>query len=198
MLAVGALYTALPDSLAIGPRWLHPTMLVVMLGATIITHRRGDDRLNQVLGYTLAGLITLFLVWSLARLVWVMPTHDETPAAMLRSAIALWMTNALVFAYWYWRIDRGGPHARTTPESAGPPAFLFPQMTLPELQADAEAKPWTPGFVDYLFIAFNTSMAFSPTDVPVLTKSAKGLTMLQALISLVIVVVLVARAINIF
>ena len=77
-------------------------------------------------------------------------------------------------------------------------AFLFPQMTLSrELRIEMEEDDWKPGFMDYLFLAFNTSTAFSPTDVPVLSRWAKGLMMIQAIISLATIALLAARAVNI-
>jgi len=200
MLAAGGVYLALPDSLAVGPRWLHPTILVLLLVATIVTHRRGHAAANQLFGQILAGAITFFLVCSLVLLVLAVPAHKESPGTMLRSAAALWTTNVLVFAYWYWRLDGGGPHGRDLRVSHPSRGFLFPQMTLPDGGSTglADAPAWSPQFVDYLFLAFNTSMAFSPTDAPVLSRWAKALTMVQAAISLTVVVVLAARAINIF
>jgi hypothetical protein len=104
----------------------------------------------------------------------------------------LWFTNVLTFALWYLKLDAGGPMGRD--EATGPiqSSFLFPQMT--KHPPDEE---WSPEFIDYLFIAFNTSTAFSPTDTPVLDAWAKILSMLQALISLTVLAVLAARAINV-
>jgi hypothetical protein len=101
MLGVVGVYTALPDSLVVGPRWLHPTLLIVMLTATVITHRRGNHALNQIFGHLLAGVITFFMIVSLVLLVRAVPTNKEVPLTMIRSAAALWVTNVLVFAYWY-------------------------------------------------------------------------------------------------
>ena len=118
--------------------------------------------------------------------------------ALLGSAAALWVTNILVFASWYWRLDAGGPHQRDLRTGHVDGAFLFPQMTMDTpAKAAAGASVWSPGFVDYLFLAFNTSTALSPTDAPVLSRWAKLLMMLQATISLTIVVLLAARAVNI-
>lgn len=193
MLGVVGVYMALPDSLVVGPRWLHPTLLVVMLAATVVTHRRGNDSLNQVFGHILAGVITSFMIVSLVLLVLAVPTNKEPPVTMIRSAAALWVTNTLVFAYWYWRLDGGGPFRRRLAARQSPRAFLFPQMLLPN---PGDASEWSPMFVDYLFLAFNTSAAFSPTDTPVLSRWAKVLTMIQAAVSLTVVVVLAARAIG--
>jgi uncharacterized membrane protein len=116
----------------------------------------------------------------------------------LRSAACLWFTNILVFALWYWRLDAGGPHGRDSRFGHPDGAFLFPQMSMPpEAKLKAGEEAWSPNFVDYLFLAFNTSTALSPTDVPVLTRWAKVLMMLQSLISLTVLVLLAARAVNI-
>jgi uncharacterized membrane protein len=110
----------------------------------------------------------------------------------------LWITNILVFAVWYWRLDAGGPHQRDKRPGHTEGDFLFPQMTMSEQALrDAGMENWSPEFIDYLFLAFNTSTAFSPTDVPVLARWAKVLMMLQSLLSLLILALLAARAVNI-
>jgi hypothetical protein len=117
---------------------------------------------------------------------------------LLRSASALRIASVLVFASWYRRLDAGGPRARELRGEHADGAFLFPQMMLSrEAKRDMGEQGWSPGFVDYLFLAFNTSTAFSPTDSPVLSAWAKLLTMVQALISFATVVLLAARAVNI-
>jgi uncharacterized membrane protein len=139
---------------------------------------------------------TVALLWSLANLIGGLPDKKETPAILLRAAAALWTSNILVFASWYWRLDAGGPHARDKREAHTEGAFLFPQMIIPAGKK-SDARNWKPGFADYLFLAFNTSTAFSPTDVPVLSRWAKMLMMVQSIISLGTVAILAARAINI-
>jgi len=142
--------------------------------------------------------MTLAMIGSLTLLVSRLPMHKESPAELLRAASALWIGNVLVFASWYWRLDAGGPHARDLQESHTDGAFLFPQMTLThDLRKEMGEDDWKPGFMDYLFLAFNTSTAFSPTDVPVLSRWAKALMMVQAIISLATIALLAARAVNI-
>lgn len=195
LLAIASVRFALPESLEVGPRWLHVVVLVVLLLATIFTHRSHRESLNQKLAYTLATIILLFVVWSLILLILAIPGNKQPPAVMLRSSVALWISNVLVFAYWYWRIDGGGPHYRARKSAVHHRAFLFPQMALKD-QDNELIGAWSPRFVDYAFIAFNTSMAFSPTDTPILTRGAKVLSMMQSAISLTIVVVLAAHAIG--
>ncbi len=198
LLAVGGLRLALPESLSVGPGWLLIVVVCVLMLPAVLARRRGLDTVNKVLGYLLTSIVTLDMVWSLCLVIAALPKHSETPQEMLRSAGALWITNILVFASWYWRLDAGGPRARELRGVHTDGAFLFPQMALDQ-QARREMgeQCWSPGFVDYLFLAFNTSTALSPTDSPVLSRWAKAMMMVQSLISLATVVLLAARAVNI-
>ena len=191
-LGVGGLYLALPSSLTMGPTWLPLVIIALLLIPVSLFHRQGKDHLNEIAGYALLGVITGWILFSLALLIIGMARHTESPKDLLRSAGLLWVSNILVFASWYWRLDAGGPNARDRRERHEDGAFLFPQMTM-----DGEHDTWTPGFVDYLFLAFNTSTAFSPTDAPVLSRWAKVLMMVQASISLATLALLAARAVNI-
>jgi hypothetical protein len=191
--AAAGLFLALPEPLTLGPNWLIPSALAALLAAWMLTHRRSNRRVNRILGLGVSTLLTFALVWSTAALVAMLPAHRQTGTALLRSALALWFSNILVFATWYWRLDSGGPHRRDERTGHATGAFLFPQMTQPELAAH-----WKPGFVDYLFLAFNTSTAFSPTDAPILSRWAKLLMMAQSTLSLGILALLAARAVNIF
>src|SRR6185295_7451695 len=153
---------------------------------------------SQVLGFLISGIATIVMIWSLSMLIAALLQHKIDPDDLLRSAAALWLSNIVVFASWYWRLDGGGPHMRDLTVGHSDGAFLFPQMTMhPELKVAAGEEEWSPTFVDYLFLAFNTSTALSPTDVPVLSRWAKVLMMIQAFISLLVMVLLAARAVNI-
>jgi uncharacterized membrane protein len=198
LLAVGGLRLAVPEPLSAGPGWALLAVVVLLLIPTIWAHARGLDNLNRILGYTVTGVVTLDMVWSLGLLLVALPSHKEPPQYLLRSATALWITNILVFASWYWRLDAGGPRARELRETHTDGAFLFPQMSLSDdAKRTMEEQDWSPNFLDYLFLAFNTSTAFSPTDTPILSRWAKVLTMLQSIISFVTVALLAARAVNI-
>jgi hypothetical protein len=198
LLAVGGLRFALPDALAIGPDWLILAVVGFLTIPIVITHRSGLNTLNRILGYVISSVVTADMIWSLWLLVAALPSHKEPPVALLRSAAALWVINIIVFASWYWRLDGGGPSARDLRGVHTDGAFLFPQMTLDQQARIAMGEQcWNPGFIDYLFVAFNTSTAFSPTDVPVLSRWAKILMMIQSLISLATVALLAARAVNI-
>jgi hypothetical protein len=198
LLGVGGLRLALPEPLSVGPAWLLILVVGILLVPTVWARRAGNDKLNQALGYLLTSLVTVDMVWSLWLLIAALPSHKESPRDLLISAGALWITNILVFASWYWRLDAGGPRARELRGVHTDGAFLFPQMTLNrETKREMGEQCWSPGFVDYLFLAFNTSTAFSPTDSPVLSRWAKVLMMVQALISFATVALLAARAVNI-
>jgi hypothetical protein len=198
VVAVACSNLALPDVISVGPRWLLLVIVGALLIPTMISNKRGNHQLNHVLGQVVAGVVTIFMVWSLVLLIAALPSHKESPIEMLRSAALLWMTNVLVFASWYWRLDAGGPHVRDMRGVHCSGAFLFPQMTIAPEHAEEGAGPiWSPMFVDYLFLAFNTSTALSPTDTAVLSRWAKLLSMAQASISLTIIVILAARAVNI-
>ncbi len=199
MLAVAGLYAALPSSLVFGgTRWLLSALVVLLLVTIWIAHTRGNHGLHELLAYILNIIITLAMIASLARLIVAVTQHEITPEQLLRSAALLWIANVLVFASWYWHLDGGGPHQRSLTAGHTDGAFLFPQMTMPpDAKIAAGEADWEPNFIDYLFLAFNTSTAFSPTDVPVLSRWAKVLMMIQALISLMVIALLAGRAVNI-
>lgn len=199
MLAIGGLYAALPASLLAGtPRWLLVAIVIGLLVPMVILHYIGNHALHQTLGYILNSIVTIALIYSLALLLIEVTHHEVTPPQLLRSAASLWISNILIFASWYWRLDGGGPQERARVPGHTDGAFLFPQMTMPpEAKIAAGEQDWEPNFVDYLFLAFNTSTAFSPTDVPVLSRWGKSLMMVQALISLLVIALLAGRAVNI-
>ena len=151
---------------------------------------------NQFFGFLVNGVETLALIGSLCLLVNALPKGTEKPVQLLESAALLWMTNILVFAQWYWRLDAGGPHHRDARVGHPCGGILFPQMTL-DKDSPSYDPNWSPDFVDYLFVAFNTATAYSPTDAPIMSRWAKVLTMTQSLVSLTILTLLAARAVNI-
>jgi uncharacterized membrane protein len=193
MLAASGVYWALPEPLSMGPSWLLLAVIVVLLIPIVVSHQRGRYDVARFFSFAANGVITLALIVSLVFLIQGIPKHREPPASMLRSACALWITNILVFALWYWKLDAGGPLGRDRSTGRIKSSFLFPQM----LTQEGGDPSWSPHFMDYLFLAFNTSTAFSPTDTAVLSRWAKIGMMLQSLISLTIVALLAARAVNI-
>jgi hypothetical protein len=195
ILADACLYLALPPALSVGPPWLLLAVVIFLLIPIVIAHWRGNMRITRVLTLVANGVITAAMIASLAFLIEGLPKHREASESLLRSAVGLWLTNILVFALWYWRLDGGGPHERAGPKGMLNSAFLFPQML--QREGGKGRSDWSPEFVDYLFLAFNTSTAFSPTDTAVLSRGAKLGMMAQSLISLAILVLIAARAVNI-
>lgn len=191
IIGLGGSSFALPDDMVPGPRWLVPIVIGLLLVPAFLAHHGGRHHADRWLGYGISAFVTLALVASLGSLLRLVGSRP--PAELLKSAAILWATNILVFALWYWRLDAGGPHEREARGEHTAGAFFFPQMMDHAPHADSG---WTPRFVDYLFLSFCTSTAFSPTDTPVLSRWAKLLTMIQALISLLCVAVLVSKAIG--
>jgi hypothetical protein len=162
-----------------------------------------DDRLRGRLDRTGARetwVIVLFAVVSLANallLVAVLASlisgHERSGGQLLLKAATVWSTNAITFGLWFWAIDRGGPYRRLEPDPR-PPDFMFPQLTEPELAG----RGWYPRLFDYLYVSFTNSIAFSPTDTLPLTRTAKRLMLAESGVSSVTLLLVAARAVNIF
>lgn len=196
--AVGGIYLALPHKLVIGPTWLLPALILILLVPTVISHRTGRQSLNRVLGIVISSVITVALIGSVILLVRALPSHRADALSLLRSGGELWLTNVLVFALWYWRLDGGGPAIRHEQKEFGSCSFLFPQMQIPqEERAQFACTRWHPHFIDYLFVALTQSSTFGPTDAPLLARWAKVFAMIQIIISLSIVILLISRAVGV-
>src|SRR5258707_14534705 len=130
VLAVGAIYLALPRNVVVGPIWLLPTVIVVLLVPTVVSHRVGKQSLNRLLGFVINGITTLALIVSVILLVRLLPTHRESPLQLLRSGGQLWLTNVNVFALWYWRLDGGRATLRQKQREFGNKSFLFPHIQI--------------------------------------------------------------------
>ncbi len=140
----------------------------------------------------LLGILTASLVLRVFFLVATLSGRGESALSVLVDAVLIWVSNVVTFAVWYWEIDGGGPAERTM-EAHASEDFLFPQI---DQQGGKRAVGWAPSFLDYLYLAFNTSTAYSPTDTPVLSRRAKILTATQSALSLVVLLVLVGWAVN--
>jgi uncharacterized membrane protein len=164
--------------------------IVVVAGARFLRWRGMMDA-TRWLGLGSVMVVTVALTLSAAFLVRELINHSLEAQTLLVDGVLLWSSNILTFALFYWELDGGGPANRHA-TACGSTDFAFPQKVL-----DApELKAWAPDFIDYVFLAFNTNTAFSPTDTMVLARRAKVLMMYQSVLSLTTVVVLVARAIN--
>ena len=158
-------------------------------------HRIGERRLMiRRTALVMTGIISLMNCGSLVFLVRALVGGHagSTGTTLLVDALNIWVTNVIVFALWFWSTDRGGPPTCGLVKRAEAD-FLFPQMSL----NDRDMRGWLPGFVDYLFLAFTNATAFSPTDTMPLTPRAKLLMMAEAMISLLTIALVAARAVNI-
>jgi hypothetical protein len=208
---VVALQLLLVNDFSIGPRWLAPAvellLLVPLSFATAWVQTKAKQATTQahfhVLAYSrrlvrraalgLTMLITLLNFIALYFLIKaLLGGHGGTAQTLLVDAVNVWCTNIIAFALWFWSIDRGGPASRGV-SSQTQPDLLFPQMTI----TDERFKDWSPGFIDYLFVAFTNATAFSPTDTMPLSPRAKLLTMAEAAVSLLTLALVAARAVNI-
>src|SRR4051794_9008695 len=193
----GLLQLTVPDHLSFHPRWLLPALAGVLLVALVAANPFRVDREStalRVLSLAVAGLLSLANAWSAVGLVIALVNGTSGTGSareLLLSAGAIWLTNVIVFALWYWEFDRGGPAARAAGRHPDPD-FLFPQMTDPQL-----ADRWEPRFVDYLYVSFTNATAFSPTDTMPLSRWTKLTMLSQSAVSLVTVGLVVARAVNI-
>ena len=190
-LVLGVIYALVSESFTIGPPWLLLVLGLVGTAVMAILYYRGLLRARRVVAMVLTAIVTAAVALSAILVLQALLTGRADAGDLLVSAALLWVSNILVFALWYWELDAGGPHHR----HIGPVVstdFLFPQM----VAGGEHIVNWVPEFLDYLFLAFNSSTAFSPTDTMVLARRAKVLMMLQAMISLVTVAVIVGRAIN--
>jgi hypothetical protein len=198
VVCAAGLQLSLPARFAMPPRYLLPALeLLLVLGLTAANPGRIDRREKhlRVLGITLIGAVSLANMWSAARLVSRLleakPVVDSA-AQLIANGGAIYLTNIIVFALWYWEFDRGGPAARAHAVECYPD-FLFPQMEAPEL-----APPdWEPAFVDYLYVSVTNATAFSPTDVLPLSRVAKMTMAAQSVVALATIGLVIARAINV-
>jgi hypothetical protein len=186
-----ALYATLPGDLILGGgwlRWLVPALLVGLIIVAAVRPVAESDR-RRHLGIALAGLITLANASAIALLVYGIVTEGGFEGRyLIVAAVQVWFTNVIVFALWFWEIDGGGPRHRAE-APAGPHDFLSAQYQVPEPQA------WRPTFPDYLFLAITNATSFAPADVLPLRHRVKALMAVESLLSLLVLVIIAARAI---
>jgi len=199
VVSVGLLHWGLPLQLRWGPDWLLAIILGPLVLAGVVTHRQRLQAANNTVGYTIVTILTCYLVVSVGLLVHSLVFHEGlAPWRVLLSAAMLWVSNVLIFSIWYWRVDGGGPYVRALQDHHTHGAFLFPEMQVePDVLRKMGRFPWRPLYMDYLFLAFNTSTALSPADTLPVDRVAKGLMMVQALISLSLIGMVAARAVNV-
>jgi hypothetical protein len=210
VLVIVVLQIAIVNDLAIGPRWLAPSvelaLLVPLTIATVWTQRRArkastKEQVSRVwrrrmqtrrLAITLTAIVTAMNFGALARLLAaILAGQAASGRTLLLDAVNIWATNLIIFALWFWALDRGGPAGKLLGSGRGND-FIFTQQ-----QPGARYPNWSPGFIDYLFLAFTNATAFSPADTFPLTVRAKLLMMAESGISLVTIALVASRAVGI-
>jgi len=208
ILVIIALQVVLNEQVTAGPTWLLPALEVALLVPLSVVRTAHVQRNNppnmrrqgwlpshgvaRVCSFGLIALLNFANLDSLLLLIQsLLHGSKATGRLLLINALNIWFTNIIVYALWYWELDRGGPVKRQIGEERAPD-LLFPQMNL--LTGSA---PWRPAFLDYLFVSFTNATAFSPTDTLPLTQSVKVLMMVQSATSLLTIAIVASRAINI-
>jgi uncharacterized membrane protein len=194
--AIG-LQLLLPERLTAGPTWLVPALegallVGLFLAAPKEIEREHPRRRAIALGFI--ALVSAANVLSLYLLTHHL-LHSKQPTngrELVFSGLLIWLTNFLIFALWYWELDRGGPGKRAAGQDEAPD-FLFPQMN------DDRIEPlhWRPQFVDYLYVSLTNATAFSPTDTMPLSPMSKSVMGVQSVVSLVTLGLIISRAVNI-
>jgi uncharacterized membrane protein len=196
ILAAIGLQVALPERLTAGPSWLIPALeAALLLGMFIATPRQlqHEHPRRRRAALSLTAFVTAANIYSLGALTHLL-LHGKISNGhqLIISGVLIWLTNFLIFALWYWEMDRGGPGKRAAGHDETPD-FLFPQMSDDHI----EPREWRPRFIDYLYVSLTNATAFSPTDTMPLSAAAKGTMGIQALVSLVTIGLIVSRAVNI-
>lgn len=200
VLVAGVLYGLIPSAFRVSAVFqvAYWVVLVILLAVLIVGDPGRIDRAQRWLRVTTGAMIGLITVWSfgaVARLVVgiLHKTVYSTPTDLLITGAVTWITNVIAFALWYWYLDGGGPVARAADQPTSHPAFRFREQDIPELIEDG----WFPQFVDYLTLSFNISTAFGAADVSPIRHWSKLSIMAEAAISLTLVALVVARAVNV-
>ena len=211
VLSAAALYATLPTRFISGhsgagvfgaARWIVPALTVLLLAPLALSvpqhrllrsasARASALRLSRrIASLGVIAVITAANAASIVLLVHLLVNGSKTQAnLLLKAGIHMWVMNVLVFALWYWQLDRGGPLERRL-DSAREADFLFPQQAMAE-------RSWQPKFLDYLYVSYTNATAFSPTDTMPLSQLAKVLMIVQSAASLLLAIMVVARAVNI-
>jgi hypothetical protein len=197
VLAAILLNLDLPSRLTLQPGWVLPGLEGVLLAGLVASTPWEGERARpwrRRVALLLIGIVSAANLLSLGLLCHYLLHHASSTGGrtLIRAGVEIWITNVLLFAVWYWELDRGGPQARKRADCP-PPDWLFPQMTEERLGR----WNWRAAYPDYLYLSFTNATAFSPTDAMPLSHMAKMLMLVQSLASLVTIGLVVARAVNI-
>jgi uncharacterized membrane protein len=195
------LYATLPSRFIAGPsagafsiaRWFVPGLTVLLLLVLVASVPQSRRVPRRVAALGVIAVVSAANAASIVLLVHLLVNGAHAQASqLLRAGIHMWCLNVLVFTLWFWELDNGGPAARMT---AGPEGrdFLFPQQADPTVGQPG----WRPFFLDYLYVSFTNATAFSPTDTMPLSRWAKMLMLVESVASLLLAVMVAARAVNI-
>jgi hypothetical protein len=199
VLAAIALTLLRPAEVRVAPPWVLPLIEAVLLVALIANDPGRIDRRSAVLrglSICVVGILVVDALVATGLLISVLIQGGQatnSAGELLRAGTCVWASNVIAFALLYWELDAGGAAAR----AHGMPRILdlaFPQQLNPEVAPAG----WRPRFVDYLYLGLTASTAFSPTDVFPLAPWAKIAMGAQALISLAVLGLVIARAVNVF
>jgi hypothetical protein len=199
VLAAAVLTVLLPDEVRPGPHWLLPVIEFALLVALIVGDPGKIDRRSnglRLVSIALVGVLVFGALWSTVQLVDELVhggSLTDSASELLEAGAVVWLSNNIAFALLYWQLDGGGPAVRAH-RAPVHPDLAFPQQLKPDL-----AQPdWRPRFIDYLYLGFTNATALSPTDVMPLAPWAKATMAFQSVISLAILGLVVARAVNVF
>jgi hypothetical protein len=213
IIGAATLYATLPTRFVVGSsagifsaaRWVVPALTAILLVVLLLsvpqgrvalwldlpTHRIRNGRRIAVL--TVTGIISAANAASIVWLVHLLVNGAQTQASqLLRAGIHMWCLNVVVFALWFWELDSGGPRSRLEAGLANRD-FMFPQ----QLQPEPDWAAWRPLFLDYVYLSFTNATAFSPTDAMPFSRWAKMLMLVESAASLLLAIMVVARAVNI-
>jgi uncharacterized membrane protein len=186
----------LPERLTAGPGWLVPSLEgVLLIGLFVVTPNVLEDEnpRRRRIALSLTAVVSAANIFSLGALAHLLLHHHVSDGrGLIVAGVLIWLTNLLIFALWYWEMDRGGPGKRAV-GSDGPPDFLFPQMS----DDNIEPRDWRPKYFDYFYVSLTNNTAFSPTDTMPLTAMAKAVMGVQSVVSLMTIGLIVSRAVNI-
>jgi uncharacterized membrane protein len=195
LLVCAGLYLVLPNRLVVGPRWVLPVLIVLPLIPLSASRYRHPGESGHVRHLTLAliALVNAANIVSMALLVHhLLHARVVQGRALIYSAVAVWLTNVIVFGLWFWETDRGGPHRRAGGSD------LYPDLPFPQMESPQLAPPaWRPAFTDYLYTSFANGTSFAPADAMPLTLKIKALFLAESVVSLITIAVVAARAVNI-